>query len=357
MLITMHASVRATLIFLTLLIVPRSVVAAPQVAMQPQSLVVTAQEYRLTFHRYRSEFRLELRDGRGQWQAVTKPRTQPEFAVVDAQGVHTSLDGPARLRHVVAGEAIVVGLTTVLPNSPPTIARVHFICTDDGLLIQFAPEGQAGDATAACWALPRLALDETLFDAYAYWRGGRRASLGRIADLGTPTVYAGVSPWGNQGDTAPRLSPRHPALLARSRIRRSGPGRRSSWTIRPAGPTAHSFLQAYSRDQLYFYPAIAAREAATKDGWAWLAPMPVGCPGRRREDRATIGARQRLVAGFQPIAPEPEEQWTAPAGLPRGPAPARSRSRTFAGRWSTRSTRRSCRTTASTWPARRAPTC
>ena len=88
MLTTMNASVRGNLIVLALLIVPRSVLAAPQVVQEPQRLVVTAHAYRITFDRYRSEFRLELRDGRGQWQAVTKPRTQPEFAVVDAQGVY-----------------------------------------------------------------------------------------------------------------------------------------------------------------------------------------------------------------------------------------------------------------------------
>ena len=180
MLITMNASIRANLILLILLIVPRSVVAVPQVSLEPQGLIVTAQEYRITFHRYRSEFRLELRDGRGQWQAVTKSRTQPEFAVADAQGVHSSLDGPARLRHLVAGQFVVVGLTTVLPSSPPTIARIHLVCTDDGLLMQFSPEGQSGDATPACWAMPRLALDETVLDAYAYWAASDEIRLSLV---------------------------------------------------------------------------------------------------------------------------------------------------------------------------------
>ena len=83
----MHALFRVSLILLTLLTVSRSSLAAPQVLLEPQRLVVTTQDYRITFQRYRSEFRLELRDGRGNWRAVTKPRTQPEFAVVDAQGV------------------------------------------------------------------------------------------------------------------------------------------------------------------------------------------------------------------------------------------------------------------------------
>ena len=284
---------------------------APQVVLEPQGLIVTAQDYRITLHRYRNEFRLELRDDRGQWQTVTRPRTQPEFAVVDAQGAHTSLDGPARLRQVVAGEAIVVGLTTVLPSSPPTIARVHLVCTDDGLLIQFAPEGKPGDATAACWAMPRLALDETVFDAYAYWRAPDELRSGRIADLGAPTVYAGVSPWGRQGDTDAQLSARHPTLLARSES--AGPGLgvvfldyETRWTH------AHSFLQAYRRDPLYFYPAIAGHGSSTKDAWAWLAPMPADVSAAGKKIERLLAAGKALVAGFEPVAPEPEVQWTKP---------------------------------------------
>jgi hypothetical protein len=306
-----NTSIRASLILLTLLLGPRSVAAAPQVLQQPQQLVVTAQAYRITFHRYRSEFRLELRGDRGQWLAVTKPRTQPEFAVVDAQGVHTSLDSPARLRHVIAGEAVVVGLTTVLPSSPPTIARIHFVCTDDGLLVQFAPQGQSGEVTPACWAMPRLTLDEKVFATYAYWAASDELRSGRIADLGVPTCYAGVSPWGRQGDTAARLSARHPAVLARSESTSLALGvvfldYEARW------PRAHSFLQAYSRDQLYFYPAIGGDGSSTNGAWAWLAPMPAGLSAAGQKVERLLDAGKALVAGFEPIAPEPDVQWTEP---------------------------------------------
>ena len=36
----------------------------------------------------------------------------------------------------------------------------------------------------ACWTLPRIALDQTLFDGYAYWREDDQIRSGPIADLG-----------------------------------------------------------------------------------------------------------------------------------------------------------------------------
>jgi hypothetical protein len=67
-------------------------------------------------------------------------------------------------------EAILVGLTTLLPGSPPTVARVHFLCTEEGLLTHFATEDKAVATTGTCWAMPRLTLDETLCDGYGSQR-------------------------------------------------------------------------------------------------------------------------------------------------------------------------------------------
>ena len=176
-------------------------------------------------------------------------------------------------------------------------------------MVRFAPEGQSGDATAAGWAMPRLALDEKLFDGYAYWRAGDELRSGRIAGLGTPTVYAGVSPWGRQGDTATRLSAPHPALLARSEAAGLALGvvfldYDTHW------PQAHSFLQEYSRDQLYFYAAVANRGAVAKDAWAWLAPLPADLPAAGQQIERLLAAGKALTANFQPVAPEPEVLWT-----------------------------------------------
>ena len=212
----MRTTLQTVTPFLAVVALQQSLLAAPQADLEPQRLVVTARDYRVTFHRWQCDLQIELRDGQGHWRTVTRRNTQPEFALVDARGVHSSIDAPARLRHARVGDAIVIGITTVLPSTPPTVARIHFLCMDDGMLVRFVSDSHTG-GEGACWALPRLALDETLFDGYAYWRADDQLRSGQIAALGAPTAFAGVSPWGNQGDTASRLSTYHPAILARSR--------------------------------------------------------------------------------------------------------------------------------------------
>jgi hypothetical protein len=305
---TMATSFRGILGLIAILALARPLLAGPEAVVEPQRLVVTGRDYRVTFHRYRCEPRLELRDGQGRWRAVTKRTTVPEFAVIDAAGSHSSANAPARIRHEKVGDALVVGLTTILPTAPPTIARAHFLCREEGMLICFAPEVRSKE-TGGSWALPRLALDPTVFDAYAYWRGPDELRSGRIAALGAPTVYAGVSPWGDEGDTAPRLSPRHPAVIARSESAGLALGAvfldyESRWRL------SHSFLQEHTPAWLFFCPAIAGRDVSSKDAWSWLAPMPVdpGAAAAQVERLADEG--RKLVTQFQPIAPEPESYWT-----------------------------------------------
>jgi hypothetical protein len=134
---------------------------------------------------------------------------------------------------------------------------------------------------------------------------------GQVAALGAPTVYAGVSPWGNQGDTASRVSLRHPAIVARSRL--AGTSLGAVFLDYPARwPATHSFLQHYDARNLFFYPAITSCETAARGGWAWLAPLPADTAASAARIERLLDAGKRLVAGFQPIAPEPEEHWTKP---------------------------------------------
>ncbi len=158
--------------------------AAPTATLDSQRLTVTARDYRIALHRYQADFTLELRDRGGQWRLVTRRGASPEFAISDNAGLHESLGSPGRLRHAAAGDGVVVGLITVLPGPVPTLARIDLFCTDDGLLVRFLPESNRGDDRATCWAIPRLLLDETVFDAYTYWRTPDEARSGRIADLG-----------------------------------------------------------------------------------------------------------------------------------------------------------------------------
>lgn len=315
----MKATLQVIVPLLAALALPQSLPAAPRAALEPQQLTVTSRDYRISLPRWCCDFELELNDGRGGWRPVARRNSHPEFAVVDARGVHSSADAPARLRHAAVGDAVVVGLTTVLPCTPPTLARLHFLCTDDGILVRFVPENPGGH-DGACWGLPRIALDETLFDGYAYWRADDQCRSGQIADLGEPTAYAGVSPWGNRGDTASGLSPRHPAIVARSRS--AGTSLGAVFLDYPARwPATHSFLQHYGAQHLFFYTAITSREAAARGGWAWLAPLPVDPAACAAKIERLVDAGGKLVARFQPIAPEPEEQWTRP--IPDFPADVR----------------------------------
>ncbi|MFC1596752.1 hypothetical protein ACFL5Q_02290, partial [Planctomycetota bacterium] len=141
----MASSFRVTLGLLAILALQRSLSAGPQAVVEPQRLVITGRDYRVTFHRYRFEPGLELRDVRGEWRTVTKRTTVPEFAVIDAAGPHSSANAPTRVRHEEVGDTVVVGLTTILPTTPPTIARAHFLCTEEGMLIRFAPEVRSGE--------------------------------------------------------------------------------------------------------------------------------------------------------------------------------------------------------------------
>jgi len=304
---------------LCLFALPSSLSAAPQAVLEPQRLVVTAADYRVAFQRYRCEFQLELRDAHGDWRAVVKKGTQPEFALVDPSGVHGS-QGPAKLRHAVIGDAVAVGLTTLLPGSPPTHVRVHALCTDGGLLIGFAPEDTACEGTGTYWALPRLTLDETLFDSYAYWRTPDEYRAGTLLDLGQPQVYVGSSPWGREGDTASQLSDRHPAIVAQSPA--SGLALGVVLLNTPGSSTPpHSFLQRYDGSHVYFYPGMIERAAAAKGVWAWLAPLPLAPPAAAAKVERLLPAGQALLAGFQSLAPEPEEDWTKP--VPDFPAALR----------------------------------
>jgi len=263
----MRRSIWRVPVFFACIALTEAALAAPTATLDSQRLTVTARDYRIALHRYQADFTLELRDRGGQWRLVTRRGASLEFAISDNAGLHESLGSPGRLRHAAAGDGVVVGLTTVLPGPVPTLARIDLCCTDDGFLVRFLPESNRGDDRATCWAIPRLLLDETVFDAYTYWRTPDEARSGRIADLGASEAYAGVSSWGDRGDTARRLSPRHPAIIARSEAAGLSLGVVLVSAEERWGST-QTFLQRYNPQSLYLYPGIASRRAATRGLWA-----------------------------------------------------------------------------------------
>jgi hypothetical protein len=295
---------RLLLVLLVATALTRSAVAAPAIEATPAQLSITAPGYRLQFQGGGSFIVLELRDAKGEWRRVTKcdnvtkRDTQPEFAVVENNQVQAMTGLNAQLRHERIHDAMAVGLTTVLTAESARVLKVHFLCADEGLLIRSELNG----APTTWWPLPRMALDETLFSRYAFWSAPDEFRAGLISDLGTHEAYAGVSAWGQRGDTAAQLSERHPAIVACSPGAGTGLGlvlmrRTEEWR-----GTA-SFIQRHVPAQLFFYPAVS-RAAA---GWAWLAPFvetePVAMAAR--VERLLVRGEE-LVRDFKPLAPEPE---------------------------------------------------
>jgi hypothetical protein len=315
----MHVRWRPILLIVTVIVAERAVSAAPQAVLEPQRLVVTAPSYRISFHRWKCDLQIELRDAAGHWRPIGKGKTRPEFAMVDARGVHGSFEAPIRLCHANVKGTVVVGLSTVLPSAPPTIVRIHFLCTDDGLLIRFASDSLP-DSVGTCWPLPRILLDETLFDGYVFWPPDDRPRSGDFAALGASPTYAGVSAWGGQGDTAARLSPRHPAIIARSRSGKIALGAvfldyQDRWA------TSRSFLQRYDSERLFFYPAIVDRRAAAESCWAWIAPLSADPSAAATMIERLVDKGKTLAAEFRAIAPDPEDYWNR--SVPDFPAAVR----------------------------------
>jgi hypothetical protein len=113
------------LLIVTVIVAERAVFGAPRAVLEPQRLVVTAPSYRASFHRWKCELQIELRDGQGRWRPITKRNTRPEFAVVDARGVHSSFEAPARLCHSSVRDTVVVGLRQPAGNNLPGLGMDH----------------------------------------------------------------------------------------------------------------------------------------------------------------------------------------------------------------------------------------
>ena len=304
---------------LTALFAAQVLDAAMVTAIEGRDLVVTAPTYRLRVARFACELDLELRDGQGRWRRVSRRHGQPELAIVRASQAASSAGAQARVRHEKRGEAVAIGLTTILAADRPVIARLDLLCLDRGILIRYALEGAPADAVT--WPLPRLPLAEGLFDAYAFWDGEDRLHAGRIAPLGDRDRYMGLSPWGRDGDVAGRLSARHPTVIAR--------GEKSGVALGAVllpdttdQSVCYSFVQRHRPGHLYFYPALTRAAAAKQGVWGWLAPLPANDlkAAAARVERLVAEGR-RLRDGFRSIAPEPDPVWTQT--LPDFPAALR----------------------------------
>ena len=265
-------------------------------------LLVTGKGYRVGFAATSADFALELLDGQGDWRPVSE-RTKPRFAFAEGRDVWGSSGVPCSFEHVVRGDAVVVGMTVLLQPLRAIGAEVHFLCTDLGVLVRFAPSAARGWPEGRLWAMPRIMLDHEFLDAYTYWRDPDQVRSGRIAALGEQSVYAGVSAWGQDGDVCRRLSRTHPALIARSEKGNAG------WGVvfvdyAPRWGDGHMFIQRHRPGYVYLYSGMVAPKDAGQPLWAWLAPFPgrdeAACAGKVEQ---LLAASAKLVRDFKPIAP------------------------------------------------------
>jgi len=265
-------------------------------------LLVTGKGYRVSFTVTSADFAFELPDGQGGWRPVCE-RIKPQFAFAEGRNVWASSDVPCAFEHAERDGAVVVGMTALLQPLRAIGAKVHFICTDLGVLVRFAASAAQSWPRGKLWAMPRLMLDHEFFDSYTFWRAPDENRSGRLDALGKQNVYAGVSAWGQDGDVCRRLSRVHPAIIARSEQSDAG------WGVvfvdyDAAWSAGHMFIQRHRPGYVYLYSGLVSPAAAGEPRWAWLAPFPgrnaSACTSKVEQ---LLAASAGLVRGFRPVAP------------------------------------------------------
>ena len=290
---------------------------ALEVTEATDSLTVTGARYRAQFGKESFNLALAVRDAAGIWQNVSKPEAGLEFGVGDGAALVTTLHARVLLSQRRMGAAVVVGVTALLNPLDGVGATLHFICTEEGVLVQFKPTPhEPAAAAASCWALPRISLDEQRFDAYTFWAADGRRHEGLLAKLGQEPVFAGVTTWSTSGDVVPHLSAEIPAVIARSAKNGIGFG---VVLVDPAGAWrgSQTFLQRYRPDVLFLYAGNTRAAAAQRGGWGWLAPFD-GRDGAacERQVKQLLAQTGPLLQAFQSSAPPAPAAWTVPPDVP-----------------------------------------
>ncbi len=295
--------------------------ARPTVRDEGPRVVVEGVRYRAAFVRDTLDWSLELKAADGARFPVTKRADAVTFGVM--RGPDELTGSGLRATHAVAttAGAVVVGRQAVLdPMAGLTVAQ-HFVCLDDGIAMGCSLSGEGADRPGATmWWPPRMLLVAGEFDGYEFRAGDGKLHAGQISALAPMPAYAGVSPWGPQGDTVASLDPRRPSLLVRAGKRGVCLGVvyarfAEDWK------GASAFVQRYAADSLYLYAGLAPTPA-TATRWAWVGPLDGLEPGA--VDRV-LQQTAAAIDAFKPIAPAPPASMSAtlpdfPAEL-RRPAP------------------------------------
>jgi hypothetical protein len=293
----------ASLVVLGLVAAAFPSAAVPTASPAGGRLCIEAAGYRVAFTDGTADITLELRRADGTWEAVTTTTAGLSFGLLSADAACTANGLPVTWAQAPVGAALAVAGRVALNPVGDAILGLHFLCTDEGLLVGVQLEGK-DRGEGSLWAPPRLQLAPTAWDGYAFWSQEGQYHAGRIAELNPLPAYAGVSPWGSQGDTSPALAAGHPGLIVRSAARGVGLGvilvdYDAAWK------GSSSFLQRHNASALFLY---SGNTPATAVGgglrWAWLAPFP---PAGEAADAARLESllaqARGLIAGYRPLAP------------------------------------------------------
>lgn len=258
----------------------------------------------LSTERFAPELELRLNDG-------PPIRIEPGemLMVVHHQGDDLAAQGrPATFAHSSLPQAELLGQSMVIDADQGLGLTVHFLCTDQGVLLGATVKGQAD---GNLWSPPRLTLQPDDWSGYATWGDDDRLVASSLDTLEPTPAYVGVTPWGNTGRTFPQLSQTHPAVVMTA----TGGGGFAVVQCEPArwADGGACFLQRHTPRNYYLYAGMIPAARATTPVWAWLAPVADTTEAglaRQVESRLTDAAA--LLAAFSPIAPDPPKSWTDP---------------------------------------------
>ncbi|MCS7192819.1 MAG: hypothetical protein NZ937_07560 [Armatimonadetes bacterium] len=278
----------------------------------PAKVTIQGKNYRLQFWREQARFELQVSDAQGQFRNVTVET--PVFSFVSKTIIYSNSGCRAKWFGQRKGEMFVVGWNCPLlafSEAPKenVWSTVHFFCTDEGILVRFQLHSQkTPEGKAICWAMPLFRLDEKIFDAYTFWDYDGKRRSGRIANLGEQFVYAGVSPWGSEGDTTNAFFESLPALIVRSESNGVGLGvvfvnYANDWH------GEFGFLQRYNPNLLFFYSGFTSAKKAEKGIWAWLAPFDGKKVDHEERVRKLLKNAERIVKTFKPVVSSEMPPW------------------------------------------------
>jgi len=277
--------------------------AVPEVAVEAGKTLITGSGYRLTLREGEGGFDIALRGRDGSFRDVGRAGRNLTLGVLTPAG-EDRVDGRrAQSAMKRRGDAVVIGQSVPI-GLGSSVYEMHLICVDEGILAGVRIVGPPPDGTLL--PLPRLRFEAGEFTHYSFWGADGKRHEGQVVALGEPSAYAGVSPWGDRGDTVPTLDPKRPALAL------GDPGGLGLAVVfleydrRWTGSSA--FVQRHTPASTLFYPAFIPAQLAGERLWCWLIPVAGGDLDESQVSHVVqLGAR--LMAEFQPIAPPVPESW------------------------------------------------